>query len=219
MSQRLKSLIVKIPPAHAVALGVRRLFRKTVISRQVKQRLRTASVRRIIVGSSGVTVQGWIGTDVDYLDLLKESDWRNFFEPDSINAILAEHVWEHLTGEQGFRAAAICFKYMRSGGYMRVAVPDGMHPDPDYIERVRVDGWGEGAHDHKVLYTHETLRRVFETAGFQVRLLEYFDAAGVFHQEQWSRDAGMIHRSLRFDERNVDGKPRYTSVILDAWKP
>jgi predicted SAM-dependent methyltransferase len=52
-----------------------------------------------------------------------------------------------------------------------------------------------------------------------VQLLEYFDGTGAFHQEPWETDEGMIHRSRQFDERNADGEPRYTSIILDARKP
>ena len=136
-----------------------------------------------------------------------------------MDAILAEHVWGHLTPAQGRIAAATCFKYLRSGGYVRAAVPDGLHPDPAYIARVRVNGSGEGAADHKILYTNATFRAVFEDAGFHVQLLEYFDETGAFHQQPWEIEAGMIHRSRRFDERNADGQPNYTSIILDAHKP
>ena len=160
-----------------------------------------------------------MGTDVEYLNLLNDQDWRSFFEPDSVEAILAEHVWEHLTPEQARVAAATCFRYLRSGGYVRAAVPDGLHPDPDYIARVRVGGWGEGADDHKVLYTHETFASVFESAGFKVQLLEHFDENHQFQSQPWETDAGMIHRSARFDERNARGKLTYTSIILDAKKP
>ncbi|HEX4070229.1 MAG TPA: hypothetical protein VHX68_03640, partial [Planctomycetaceae bacterium] len=100
----------------------------------------------------------------------------------------------------------------------RVAVPDGYHPDPTYIEWVRVGGSGAGADDHKVLYNCDSFRRLFESAGFDVQLLEHFDAAGAFHGVDWDPAAGTIHRSRRFDERNRDGRLNYTSIILDARK-
>ena len=44
---------------------------------------------------------GWIQTQEDDLNLLVETMWEARFEYNSISAILAEHVWEHLTFEEG----------------------------------------------------------------------------------------------------------------------
>ena len=174
---------------------------------------------RIIVGASGRTDQGWIPTEIDTFNLLNSADWDRYFRPDSIDAMLAEHVWEHLTGHEALVAASMCFKYLTPRGYVRVAVPDGLHPDPEYLDNVRVGGSGPGAKDHKVLYTHGTLKRVFESAGFQVELYEYFDESGNFHFCDWDPGDGMIARSRRFDTRNQDGKLNYTSIVIDARKP
>ena len=67
--------------------------------------------------------------------------------------------------------------------------------------------------------TATSFGRLFESAGFQVELLEYFDAGGNFTRSTGIRQPGKIHRSRRFDERNRDGRLDYTSVILDARKP
>jgi predicted SAM-dependent methyltransferase len=53
--------------------------------------------------------------------------------------MLAEHVWEHLTEEEGLAAARACFKYLSPGGFLRVVVPDGLHPDPAYVEWSRLE--------------------------------------------------------------------------------
>src|SRR6185295_4438112 len=84
---------------------------------------------RIVLGSGGIGVPGWIMTDIDQLDILSEEDWATYFRPAFAEAILAEHVWEHLTIDEGTRAAKLCWKYLRPGGRLRVAVPDGLHPD------------------------------------------------------------------------------------------
>ena len=55
-----------------------------------------------------------------------------YFNEGSIDAILAEHVWEHLAEEEGLAAAKCCYRYLRPGGYLRVAVPDGFHPDANF---------------------------------------------------------------------------------------
>jgi predicted SAM-dependent methyltransferase len=173
---------------------------------------------RIVVGASSFYQRGWVPTEMATLNLLNLQDWRRYFAPSSIDAILGEHVWEHLTREDGALAAKHCYAYLKPGGYLRVAVPDGLHPDPAYIEKVRPGGTGMGADDHKVLYTYQTFREIFAAAGFTVELLEYFDEAGEFHCTEWRPEDGKIRRSKRFDRRNEDGTLSYTSLILDAKK-
>lgn len=175
--------------------------------------------RRIVVGASGVAEPGWIVTEAAFVDLLAPAEWSRYFDEASLEAILAEHVWEHLTEEEGTCAAATCYRYLRAGGYVRAAVPDGLHPSSEYRDWVRPGGVGPGADDHQVLYTYRTFAHQFEQAGFSIALLEYFDERGEFHGCDWDERLGMIHRSRRFDERNGDGGLAYTSIVLDASKP
>jgi predicted SAM-dependent methyltransferase len=181
--------------------------------------LRKAAKRepiRIVIGASGVHDRGWTPTDIEYLDITREVDWQRFFTPASITGMLAEHVWEHLTPSDSMQAARLCQKYLKSNGYLRAAVPDGLRPDPSYIEHVKPGGTGPGADDHKLLYTYRTFKDVFEEAGFRVEILEYFDENGDFHSVDWNPEDGMIYRSRRFDPRNKDGKLHYSSLIIDA---
>lgn len=174
---------------------------------------------KIIVGASGsIPPPGWTATEQKTLNLLNLSHWSQYFSPSSISIILAEHVWEHLTWEEGMIAAKNCYEYLAPGGYLRMAVPDGCHPHPQYIDWVKPQGKGPGAEDHKLLYTYQTFKEIFERAGFQVELLEYFDEQGNFHFKEWDILGGMIQRSQRFDERNQGGTLNYTSIILDARK-
>ena len=174
---------------------------------------------RIIVGACDDRYEGWIATNKAVLDLLREADWAYLFQSKLIDAILAEHVWEHLDGRAALVAAQNCFTYLKPGGYIRVAVPDGLHPDEDYIDRVKPGGWGEGSDDHHVLYTYRTLEAVFALVGFETRWLEYFDERGTFHYQEWSPADGMIMRSSRYDNRNRTRELAYTSIVLDARKP
>lgn len=190
----------------------RRLVKRIVL----RARLALPGPRRLVVGTSGQAARGWITTDISSLNLLDEADWRRRFREGSLDAILAEHVWEHLTFDQGRDAAARCARYLRPGGRLRLAVPDGLHPDPAYIEAVRPGGTGDGAEDHKVLYTYRTLTTLLQEVGLDVQLLEYFDEAGTFYAEPWRWEDGPVRRSARFDPRNTGGRLAYTSLIVDA---
>ena len=179
---------------------------------------RNGAPLRIIIGASGTQYSGWLPTEYPLVNI---ADWltlRRFFEPESVSAILAEHVWEHLTPVQAEAAARNCRELLAVGGHLRVAVPDGLHPDSAYIEYVRPGGSGEGSDDHKVLYTYRSLSELFERAGFSTRLLEWFDENGRFHSTAWDPEGGHVTRSTRFDERNHANPTAYTSIILDAVK-
>lgn len=182
-------------------------------------RVRLASRRRIVVGAGASRIPGWISTNRSVLDLTSREDWSRWFARRPVDAILAEHVWEHLDPSAAKAAARLCFQFLVPGGHARIAVPDGLHPDPAYRAQVRPGGSGAGADDHRALYDYRTLSALFAEAGFQVRLLEYFDEQGVFHTEPWDPEDGPVLRSAQFDPRNTGGHLAYTSVILDARKP
>ncbi len=173
---------------------------------------------KIIIGSSGTIQEGWISTEQKDLDMLNEDNWKSLFSRNSISAILAEHVWEHLTLEDGALAAKHCFEYLKKGGYIRIAVPDGLHRDEKYINMVKPNGTGYGSDDHKVLYNYINLSQIFIVAGFEIHLLEYFDENGQFHFNKWEIIDGKILRSMRYDGRNNNNPLAYTSIILDAYK-
>lgn len=195
---------------------------------RMKQRLQKRagqqSVMKIIVGASGIQFEDWFPTNKEILNLLFESDWAAYLELGSVDTILAEHVWEHLTPEEAITSAHNCFRFLKPGGYLRAAVPDGFHPDLDYIEWVKPGGVGPGSNHHKVLYNHATFCKVFKSAGFNVSLYEYFDAFGKFHAQPWNPVDGMIQRSDRYDRQFFDrsqsgGNFHFTSLIIDAKKP
>jgi predicted SAM-dependent methyltransferase len=173
---------------------------------------------RLIIGASATTMNGWISTEYPIVDIADASNLFNWFRAGSVTAMLAEHVWEHLTAEQARIAANHAYKLLKPGGYIRIAVPDGNHPDQGYICDVMPGGSGPGAIDHKVLYNIETLTRLFEACGFQVKPLEWFDNDGIFHEQPWDVGDGMIIRSRRYDPRNIERPLSFTSLIIDAHK-
>lgn len=174
-------------------------------------RVRQQGGLKIVIGSGGVTQQeGWVATDEDTLDLIKESDWKNLFEEGSIDAVLAEHVWDYLTDEQGLDAFKRCYRYLKQGGYVRLSLPDDYFPSEYYLNYVK--------QNKKSSYNYKKLLNVLEKIGFEVRLLEYFDEHGTFNQRPWDQRDGRIKRSKDHDDRNSEGKILYTSLIADAFK-
>ncbi|MBL0387439.1 SAM-dependent methyltransferase [Tumebacillus sp. ITR2] len=163
----------------------------------------------------------WEYTQEEELSLLRREDWDARFEAGSLDAILAEHVWEHLTYEEAVEAAVLCREFLRDGGHIRCAVPDCNFPNEEYRQMCQVGGPGDLNHpaaSHKMFYSYETLSQMFEAAGFEVRLLEYCDEQGVFHENDWEPADGVIYRSRRYDHRNQDGVLRVVSLIVDAVK-
>jgi len=173
---------------------------------------------KLIIGAASTNMPGWLSTDETFLDLTNDNNWSSLFKKSSIDSIFAEHVWEHLTEKQALIATNNSFEYLKSGGVMRIAVPDGFHPSEHYIQEVKPGGTGSGAYDHKVLYTYKELRNLFKSVGFEVRLLEYFDENSELQTVEWSDDNGKVLRSVKNDVRNQNGQVNYSSVIIDAIK-
>lgn len=177
---------------------------------------------KIIIGAGNTRQDGWIPTQESELNVLNRADFERFFAHEKADAFLAEHVWEHMTYEEGVLAAKNCFDYLKDGGYIRAAVPDKNFRSDWYQNMVKVGGNGDPSHPaytHKIVYDVRTLESVFMKAGFQVNRLEYCDESGEFHFIKWDEADGRIGRSLRFDTRNRDGKLGMVSVIIDAVKP
>ncbi len=176
---------------------------------------------KIIIGASSQTYPGWIQTQEHELNLLNRTDWESSFNMRKIDCILAEHVWEHLTYDEGVEAAKNCFTYLKTGGYIRCAVPDGYFRNEWYQNVVKIGGPGPSDHpaaSHKIVHNYATLPQMFEEAGFRVVLLEYCDEDGEFHFNDWNPSKGFIYRSYRFDHRNTKDSLGFVSLIVDAIK-
>lgn len=174
---------------------------------------------RFDIGSSKFNITSrWIKTDIDTLNLTRANEWQEILGSLKLSNVFAEHVWEHLTPEQGDAGNKNIFNHLKKGGRFRVAVPDGYMPDPTYIDYVKPGGNGAGADDHKLLYNYSIMKAALEKVGFKVELLEYWDENGKFHFTDWNTEHGKVLRSRRFDKRNESGELKYTSLIVDAIK-
>lgn len=196
----------------------RQTQRALLLAKQSVQETKQSSESlKVIVGAGRTRYQGWIATDLPVFDVLKRQHWALLFPPNSIDRMLAEHVVEHLTAVQFRQFLDNARQYLALKGRIRIAVPDGNHPDPTYIANVRPGGLGPSADDHKVLYTCDLIGDLLNQQGFQFELLEYFDRDGRFHRKEWSADDGFVIRSAEHDKRNSDGQLNYTSLIFDCW--
>jgi predicted SAM-dependent methyltransferase len=175
--------------------------------------------KKIIIGASDTMQKGWFSSDLPEIDITSIEKCSQYWKRNSKKAFLAEHVWEHLDKTSAKSGAKCCFYFLKNKGRLRVAVPDGFHPCADYIEKVKPNGTGAGSDEHKVLYTIESLSKIFRDAGFFIKPLEYWDSKKKFHRRSWNEDWGKISRSADNDSRNTKENPlAYTSIIIDCIK-
>lgn len=187
----------------------------------VPSALASPLAHRIIVGAGGTSQAGWVPYEQSELDITRPEQWNAHFRPNQLEVILAEHVFEHLTAEEAQRAMIAAFRHLKPGGYLRIAVPDGLHPDPNYIEWVRPGGFWNPT-THKQLYTLPTLAAQLEAAGFAVEPYEFWDQAGWFHSRPFREGDGRITRCLWGVYSSLLSAfvgSCYTSLMVDAIKP
>jgi len=198
-----------------VYIKIKRKYRRLLL--QIK--IYIAKEINLIVGAATTNYPQWIASNIDSLDLLQENDFYRVLGNKKINKILAEHVLEHIELEYLEIALTNIHKFLKQGGNFRIAVPDGFHTDSAYIENVKPGGTGEGSEDHKHLFNYQIMSNLLVEKNFKVNLIEYWDESGKFHSIYQNDDGlGYIQRCLINDWRNKNGKPNYTSLIIDAIK-
>jgi predicted SAM-dependent methyltransferase len=179
---------------------------------------RISRATKVIIAASGTALPGWIATDQDVLDVCDSQTFLRLWSKPRISHFLAEHVWEHLDERCAIQAIRNCSRVLILGGRLRIAVPDGNHPNSEYIEQVRPGGSGSGSDDHKHLFTVTTLSDLIREGGLHPEPLEWWDNQGSFHKKLWHGEDGMIERSADHDQRNLLHPLSYTSLIIDAFK-
>lgn len=210
------SSIKRIIPSSArswLNLAVRDPINDYFDDKRLRQAVKRGELIRVEVGKSRVAaLPGWYRTNVNTLNLWKNSDWERLFQTENrVQAIFAEHVLEHIAPKLLSPVLQNCYRYLVPGGRLRISVPDGNNPDPEYIAFVEPGGIGPAADDHRSLFTVQSLGIYLSGAGFKIERIEYYDETGVFHKEQYDIQYGVISRY---------GKPPpYRSLNMDAIKP
>ncbi len=187
-------------------------------------------MKGIIVGAGDVVRDGWLSLQFSDLDIRDAQQWARRFPIASLDAILTEHTLEHLTVPEARAAVRNFYNYLKPGGYVRCAVPDGFHPSPEYQSWVAPDSPGErwlnrfrdGEPPHMVLWDYLSLTDLFMNAGFSVvAYREWFDESGNFNKSEWSLEDGYIRRCFGAAWSAVLSfwvGAKYTSLIVDAMK-
>jgi predicted SAM-dependent methyltransferase len=188
--------------------------------RQIKRIVKNSTIIKINIGSGSdgnlAEYKDWICVDKDILDITNENDWLELLGEKKVDCILAEHVWEHLNKNDTLSANRNCYEFLRLGGSLRIAVPDGFHKNTNYIDYVKPNGTGSGSDDHKILYNFESLSTSLNNMGFKVNPLEYWTKDGRLISSKIDPQFGPIKRSA---QKNIPFENDiYTSLIIDAIK-
>ena len=214
-------LVIKILIQKWRSTRLRRKLAKTKAQLQLRGKVQRIRARgemvRLVVGAGATSYEGWLMTDLPVLDALNSANWCFVFPQGSIDRVLMEHVVEHWTEDEFRLFLRVVRPFISEQGFIRIAIPDGFHPDPSYIDYVKPGGSGSGASDHKVLYNYASLSKLLSEEQWDYNLLEYFDEAGRFHCLPWEISDGFVRRSADYDPRNKEHPLSYTSLIIDAW--
>jgi predicted SAM-dependent methyltransferase len=139
---------------------------------------------RLHLGCARNRLPHWVNIDLlrpgRSLDLYWDFRRGLPFPSNSVEAIFAEHLFEHLTYAQGIELMRECWRVLLPEGVLRIGVPDlGRYVasylgEDDLIERVRPGrptraiALGEPFfwYGHQCMYDFETLDTACKTAGF-----------------------------------------------------
>ena len=164
-----------------------------------RSRFRGKKHLRVNIGCGSNTARDWVNVDLGGPPEVFRWDCRRGlpFDSDSVDAIFAEHVFEHLDPETGTKFLSDCRRCLRPGGVIRIVVPDAgryivlyqghwqglaavrplsMDKDGyrDYwlnrVYRTKMEFINEvfrQGSEHKYAYDDETLMLKFRDAGFK----------------------------------------------------
>jgi predicted SAM-dependent methyltransferase len=137
---------------------------------------------RLHLGCGRVALSGWINIDLlgTRADFIWDLRWQLPFPAGCASAVFHEHLLEHLPLPAALSVIQECHRLLRSGGILRIAVPDFEHyarsytGDRSYIATLRPDRptpllafseiiYGYG---HRSMWDSETLIRALTEAGF-----------------------------------------------------
>ena len=189
--------------------------RSSYADKRIALRHHMAAIRplNVIVGSGNSAFDGWVSTDVNEFDITQPKHWESLFEQNSIDRLLAEHVFEHIDAQKLTTVLRNARQYLRPGGRFRIAVPDANHPSAYVRELTKPGGLEPGADDHRVFLNIEDMIKLSVVSGFRLMPVEWFDAVGCFHRRNWDDSYGVVSRSSRYNKGRFDDPSEYKKLI------
>jgi predicted SAM-dependent methyltransferase len=152
------------------------------------RRLRYMRPLRLNLGCGTLAMPAWV--NIDLVGLPVDLAWNLSrplpFPDNSVDAIFHEHVLEHLSASDGYALLRECHRVLRSGGVMRVVLPDASLYIRSYCEPSHgfLNSWRHinerglppllGLQEefynfgHKTIYDFETLAFFCKAVGFAV---------------------------------------------------
>ena len=178
---------------------------------------------KIIIGAALTNQKGWLSTNEEWLDISDYNDWfRLFHGKPLVKRALAEHVFEHLSREQMKTAFKLIYDHLCKEGTLRIAVPDGNHPNETYRKNTCINGIGADASDHKQFLSYEILENDLKEVGFKCFHMEGYNDEGNLVVKKLPDELGFIIRSRTNQNRSSskiwDFIDSQTSLIVDAYK-
>jgi len=192
------------------------------------RRLKEQRNLKLHIGCGNVLLPGWVNLDcyppnnVGQAELLVLDLRRGLpFADESVTAIYSEHFFEHLPFEV-VRDVMVpaCYRTLEPGGHIRVGMPDGEYVVNNYVAhksgsaddlyekalrgRTPMQMLNDMAHGftHHFLWDYETLRNVFEAAGFtELRHAKAQDSEAPFFRELDRTDPWRMRFTLYIEGR------------------
>lgn len=214
----------------------RRKEQKAATAAEVTRFIASSDRKMFQFGSGPHRLEGWLNTDFEpWMDGVFHLDMRQSLPfPDNVLDVAAsEHVFEHFTYEDGRKIAAELFRCLKSGGLIRMSMPDLdryialwsanlSHEQVAYMrEYVNIEHAGAPAtpcmtlnlamrsFGHQFIYDRTTLHDLLTRAGFvDVRFATPSDRSGL--------------RLPNFEVRVSEGNSildSYETMIVEALKP
>jgi ubiquinone/menaquinone biosynthesis C-methylase UbiE len=135
-------------------------------------------MRKIQFGCGGNRLMGWENYDYE-VDISKPLPFPN----SSADAVLAEHVLEHISIHDAWNFIEECYRVLKSGGFLRLAVPSVSQifkeSDQDYYNFIARNNWGAATkkdavksiifnHEHKTIWEKESLNAIVQCINFNI---------------------------------------------------
>ena len=159
---------------------------RSIIRRYKINKFLNMNPLKLNIGCGQVKLNGWVNIDIDpNADLIVDVRKKLPFKNENVDFIYNEHLFEHLTFEEGKKFLHECHRCLKTSGVLRIATPDldyviakysGDWKNQDWLTwagfefisskgmmiNISFRNWG-----HQYLYNEEDLRNQLIQAGFK----------------------------------------------------